>query len=120
MPPPALILDRVFDHEIERRAQVLLTQPIGGGGVIDIPWGEAVDQARRMAAHLQGLGLAPGSLIAILSPGADGGALRRFAIAAARLRSNLMGDELPQPPGRLEVRSRRPRACSREGRVNSQ
>ena len=52
MPPPALILDRVFDHEIERRAQLLLTQPVGGGGVIDIPWGEAVDQARRMAAIL--------------------------------------------------------------------
>jgi long-subunit acyl-CoA synthetase (AMP-forming) len=67
MPPPALILDRVFDHETERRAQVFLTQPVDGGVVIDIHWGEAVDQARRMAAHLKGLGFAPGSRIAILS-----------------------------------------------------
>jgi long-chain acyl-CoA synthetase len=67
MPPPTLILDRVFDHETERRAQVFLTQPVGGGVVIDIRWGEVVDQARRMAAHLKGLGFAPGSRIAILS-----------------------------------------------------
>ena len=67
MPPPALILDRVFDHETERAAQVFLTQPVGGGVVIDIRWGEAVDQARRMAAHLKGLGFAPGARIAILS-----------------------------------------------------
>ena len=67
MRTPALILDRVFDHETARRAQVFLTQPVGGGAVIDIRWGEAVDQARRMATHLQSLGFAPGSRIAILS-----------------------------------------------------
>ena len=61
------ILDRVFDHEAERRTQIFLSQPVGGGVVIDLTWGEAVDQARRMAAHLQSLGFAPGSRIAILS-----------------------------------------------------
>jgi long-subunit acyl-CoA synthetase (AMP-forming) len=62
-----LILDYVYDHEAARASQVYLTQPIGGGQVKDYTWGQVVDQARRMAAHLQSLGLAPGDRVAILS-----------------------------------------------------
>ena len=67
MPENKLILDYIYDHEAARPDTVLLTQPIGGGKVIDYSWRETLDQARRMAAHLQSRGLGAGSHIAILS-----------------------------------------------------
>lgn len=62
-----LILDHVWAHAAQRPAQVLLTQPVGGARVVDYTWAEVVDQARRMAAHLQSLGLPRGARVAILS-----------------------------------------------------
>ena len=62
-----LILDYVFDHEAAHPDRVYLTQPIGGGQVTDYSWGRVVGEARRMAAHLQAQGFAPGARIAILS-----------------------------------------------------
>jgi long-chain acyl-CoA synthetase len=62
-----LILDYVFEHEEQRPGDILLTQPLGGGRVADYSWREAMDEARRMAAHLKALGLPPGARIAILS-----------------------------------------------------
>ncbi|MGH8121482.1 MAG: AMP-binding protein [Rudaea sp.] len=67
MPQARLILDYVYEHEQGRRDQVFLTQPVGGGQVVDYSWGQMMDQARRMAAHLKAQGFAPGSRIAILS-----------------------------------------------------
>ena len=62
-----LILDYVYDHEAARGPQVLLTQPVAGGVVVDYTWQHTVDQARRMAAHLVNLHLPPGARMAILS-----------------------------------------------------
>ena len=62
-----LILDYVFDHEAALRDHVFLTQPVGGGKVVDYTWSQMVDQSRRMAAHLKGRGFEPGARIAILS-----------------------------------------------------
>ena len=62
-----LILDHVLDHEANRAGQIFLTQPVGNQQVIDYTWGQTVDQARRMAAHLQGRGLPRGAKVAILS-----------------------------------------------------
>jgi len=67
MDKPKLILDHVFDHEAAQPERVFLTQPVGGGEVIDYTWHESLDQARRMAAHLRGLGLPPGARIALLT-----------------------------------------------------
>ncbi len=64
---PRLILDYVYDHEAAHPERVYLTQPVGGGRVVDYTWGQVVDQARRMAAHLQSLGLPRGARVAILS-----------------------------------------------------
>jgi long-subunit acyl-CoA synthetase (AMP-forming) len=61
------MLDHIQDHEARRAAQVFLTQPLGGDRVVDYTWGQVMDQARRMAAHLQSRGFEPGSRIAILS-----------------------------------------------------
>jgi len=60
-------IDRVLEFEVQRAREVWLTQPMGGGRVLDLRFGEAVDQARRMAAHLISLRLPPGSRIAIFS-----------------------------------------------------
>ena len=67
MTEPKLILDHVFDHEAAQPGRVFLTQPVGGGRSIDYSWSRTLDEARRMAAHLQGRGLPRGARIAMLS-----------------------------------------------------
>ena len=62
-----LILDHVYAHEAAQPDRIYLTQPIGGGQVIDYSWAQVLDQSRRMAAHLQSRGLGHGDQIAILS-----------------------------------------------------
>jgi long-chain acyl-CoA synthetase len=62
-----LILDHVYDHEAQMPGLVYLTQPVGGGQVVDYTWGQVLDQARRMAAHLKAQEFPPGARIAILS-----------------------------------------------------
>jgi long-chain acyl-CoA synthetase len=62
-----LILDYVYDHETALADQVYLTQPTGGGQVMDYTWRQVMDESRRMAAHLKAQNLAPGARIAILS-----------------------------------------------------
>jgi long-chain acyl-CoA synthetase len=61
------ILDHVYEHESTQAEQVLLTQPLGGGLVLNITWGQALDQARRMATHLKEQGLQPGECVAMLA-----------------------------------------------------
>lgn len=67
MTPAASILDAIYDNEQQRAGQVFLTQPVGGGQVADYTWAQMMDQARRMARHLQERGLQPGDRIALLS-----------------------------------------------------
>ena len=62
-----LILDYVYDKEAAHPDRVYLTQPIGNGETRDYTWSQVVGEARRMAAHLQSLGLERGDKIAILS-----------------------------------------------------
>ena len=67
MAKPKLILDYVYDHEAKLAERVYLTQPTGGGQVVDYTWAQTMDQARRMAAHIKAQGLEPGARVAILS-----------------------------------------------------
>jgi long-chain acyl-CoA synthetase len=62
-----LALQRLYHWEATAPQRVVLTQPLGGGAVRDYTWAQLMDETRRMAAHLQGLGFEPGSRIAILS-----------------------------------------------------
>ena len=62
-----LILDYVFEHARNLGNQVCMTQPIGDGKVAEYSWAQILDQALRMAAHLQSLNFEPGARIAILS-----------------------------------------------------
>jgi len=64
---PKLILDYVYDHEAKLADRVYLTQPTGGGQVVDYTWRQTLDQSRRMAAYLKAQGLEPGARVAILS-----------------------------------------------------
>ena len=63
----ALALQRLYHWEQTAPERVVLTQPLGAGAVRDYTWAQVMDETRRMAAHLQGLGFEPGSRIAILS-----------------------------------------------------
>ncbi len=67
MPAQTLLLGHVYAHEKNEASRVFLTQPIGGGQVVDYTWAQVMDQSRRMAAHLQSRGFSPGARIAMLS-----------------------------------------------------
>jgi len=62
-----LMLDYVYRHETASGDQVFMSQPVGGGVVVDYTWRQTMDQARRMAAHLQAQNLGPDAKVAILS-----------------------------------------------------
>ncbi|CAM8639649.1 FAA1 Long-chain acyl-CoA synthetases (AMP-forming) [Comamonadaceae bacterium] len=62
-----LMLDYVYSHESAHADQIFMTQPTGGGQVVDYTWKQTLDQARRMAAHLKAQNLEPGARVAILS-----------------------------------------------------
>lgn len=62
-----LMLDYVFEHERQLAQHVYLTQPLGGGQVRDYTWAQVMDEARRMAAHLQSLGLSRGDRVGMLT-----------------------------------------------------
>ncbi len=72
MPPPlvaddALALQRLYHWEKTAPDKVVLTQPVGDGRIVATTWREAIDQARRMAAHLKAVGIGRGDRVAILS-----------------------------------------------------
>jgi long-subunit acyl-CoA synthetase (AMP-forming) len=67
MSAPKLLLDFVYRNETQYASKVWLTQPIGNDQVVTYTWSEAIDQARRMATHLQSLGFERGSKIAMVS-----------------------------------------------------
>ena len=67
MAKPKLILDYVYDHEAKLADRVYLTQPTGGGQVVDYTWRQTVDQSRRMAAYIKAQGFDSGARVAVLS-----------------------------------------------------
>ncbi len=81
--PDALALQRLYHWEANAPEQIAFTQPTGAGVVRDYRWGEVVDQARRMAAHLQSLGIGPGDRVAILSKNTVHWMLSDYAIFMA-------------------------------------
>ena len=66
-PASLLALQRLYHWETTTPTRIALSQPMGGGVVQDWTWAQVADQVRRMAAHLQAQGWAPGSKVAILS-----------------------------------------------------
>jgi len=76
----ALALQRLYHWEKNAPGRVALTQPLGGGVVRDYTWRAVLDQSRRMAAHLQSLGLQHGDRIAILSKNTAHWLMSDFAI----------------------------------------
>ncbi len=65
--PESLALQRLYHFEKTAPDRVILTQPMGGGAVKTFTWAQAMDQTRRMAAHLKSLGVQPGDRIALMS-----------------------------------------------------
>ncbi|MDX1459231.1 MAG: AMP-binding protein, partial [Marinobacter sp.] len=62
-----LPLEMVYHWETARAESVYMTQPMGGGQVVDYTWRRAVGEARRMAAYLKSLNLPEKSRIGIVS-----------------------------------------------------
>jgi long-chain acyl-CoA synthetase len=70
--PDTLALQRLYQWEKSRPERMVFTQPYdgaatGSGQVRTWSWQQAMDETRRMAAHLAGLGLPQGSHIALIS-----------------------------------------------------
>ncbi len=65
--PKLLALQRLYHWEETAPDRVCLSQPMGGGSVMDMTWAQVGDQVRRMATHLKSQGWEPGSKVAILS-----------------------------------------------------
>jgi long-chain acyl-CoA synthetase len=78
--PEALALQRLYHWETTCPDKVVLTQPIGGGEVREYTWRQLMDESRRMAAHLRGLGFEPGSHIALLAKNSAHWLIADFAI----------------------------------------
>ena len=79
--PDALALQRLYHWESTAPDRVVLTQPMGGGVVRDYTWGEVLDQARRMAAHLrQAHGIGPGDRVALMSKNTAHWLMSDFAV----------------------------------------
>ncbi len=64
--PSQLPLQCLYRWERERANQIYLTQPTGGGAILNITWAEAADQVRRMANWMQAQNWPAGSRVAIL------------------------------------------------------
>lgn len=62
-----VVLGRLYRWEKELKDKVFLTQPLPGGSVQTFTFGQALDEARRMATYLRSLGIPAGSSVAILS-----------------------------------------------------
>jgi long-chain acyl-CoA synthetase len=75
-----LALQRLYHWERTAPERVVLTQPMGGGALREFTWRELMDQTRRMAAHLQSRGVAPGDRVAILSKNTAWWLIADFAI----------------------------------------
>lgn len=77
------ILEGAYHWESTAPDRVYLTQPMGGGKVVDFTWRETLDQARRMAAHLRSLDLPPRTNIALFSKNTAHWLMADFAILMA-------------------------------------
>jgi long-chain acyl-CoA synthetase len=70
--PEALALQRLYHWERTTPDRIVFTQPYdgaskGAGPVRTWTWKQALDETRRMATHLQSLGLSPGAKVALIS-----------------------------------------------------
>lgn len=54
--PDKLVLQAAIERARQHPERVFMTQPVNGQA-IDYTWGETMEQARRMAAHLRSLDL---------------------------------------------------------------
>ena len=78
--PDQLALQRLYFWEKTAPGATVLTQPQGGGVLREFTWAQVLDETRRMAAHLKGLGYAPGSCIALISKNCAHWLMADFAI----------------------------------------
>ena len=62
-----LPLEMIYHWETAKAEDIYMTQPTGGGQVVDYTWRRAVGEARRMASYLKSLNLPAGSRIGIMS-----------------------------------------------------
>lgn len=62
-----LPLDMIYHWETAKAEDIYMTQPMGGGAVVEYTWRRAVGEARRMASYLKSLNLPDKSRIGIVS-----------------------------------------------------
>ncbi len=75
-----LALQRLYHWEKAAPDRVVFTQPMGGAEVKEFTWAQVMDQARRMAAHLQAQGIQPGDRVALISKNTAWWLMADFAV----------------------------------------
>jgi long-chain acyl-CoA synthetase len=75
-----LALQRLYYWERTAPDRVAFTQPTGGGATRDYTWHDVLDQSRRMAAHLQSMGVQRGDRVALFSKNTAHWMMSDFAI----------------------------------------
>jgi long-chain acyl-CoA synthetase len=78
--PDTLALQRLYQWERSAPERIAFTQPMGAGALLDYPWRQVVDEARRIATHLRKAGIAVGDRVAILSKNTAHWMMSDFAI----------------------------------------
>src|SRR5512138_2070436 len=80
VPDELLALQRMYHWERTAPDRVVLTQPLDGGALREFTWRELMDQARRIAAHLQSQGIGHGDRVALISKNTAWWIMADFAI----------------------------------------
>jgi long-chain acyl-CoA synthetase len=80
VPDEMLALQRMYHWERTAPDRVVLTQPLGEGALREFNWRELMDQARRVAAYLQGQGIGHGDRVALMSKNTAWWLMADFAI----------------------------------------
>ncbi len=62
-----LLLDYAYENESKHTNKIWLSQPLPGDVIKDYTWGQAMDEARRIAQYLKEQNFEPGSKIAMVS-----------------------------------------------------
>ncbi len=75
-----MALQKLYLWEKTTPQRICMTQPMGNGVIRELTWSQMMDEVRRIAAHLQSFGFAPGSKIAILSKNCAHWMMSDFAI----------------------------------------
>lgn len=65
------LMEHIYENEKKYKDSVYFTQPYTGGTTVDTTYGQAIEEARRIATYLKSLGLGNGDKVGMISKNCD-------------------------------------------------